>query len=151
MASLQYFDYEGFGNRSKRDLNYSQAVRIGDRIEVSGQGSPTPICPTNYQLTPAGGWDRITEEFPEDLGVEFDQAFDNIEHALQQAGGKGLEQVYKLRIYITEPLENYLEHFVRVLKGRQAFKNHGPLATVVQVKGLYLTSRVEIEAEAYLG
>jgi enamine deaminase RidA (YjgF/YER057c/UK114 family) len=38
MSSLQYFDYEGFGARSKKDINYSQAVRIGDRIEISGQG-----------------------------------------------------------------------------------------------------------------
>jgi hypothetical protein len=38
MSSLQYFDYEGFGERSKRDLNYSQAVRIENRIEISGQG-----------------------------------------------------------------------------------------------------------------
>lgn len=102
-------------------------------------------------LTLAGGWDRLTEEFPEDLEAEFDQAFDNVEHALQQAGGKGLEQVYKLRVYITEPLEDCLEHFARILKGRPAFKNHGPLITVVQVKGLFKTSRVEIEAEAYLG
>jgi hypothetical protein len=46
MASLQYFDYEGFGDRSKRDLNYSQAVRIGDKIEVSGQGPPLPFSRT---------------------------------------------------------------------------------------------------------
>ena len=39
MSHLQYFDYEGFGDNMKRDLNYSQAVRIGDRIEVSGQGT----------------------------------------------------------------------------------------------------------------
>jgi hypothetical protein len=39
MSHLQYFDYPGFGERSKRDLNYSQAVRIDNRIEISGQGS----------------------------------------------------------------------------------------------------------------
>lgn len=38
MSHLQYFDYEGFGDRSKRDINYSQAVRIDNRIELSGQG-----------------------------------------------------------------------------------------------------------------
>jgi enamine deaminase RidA (YjgF/YER057c/UK114 family) len=41
MSHLQYFDYPGFGERSKRDLNYSQAVRIDNRIEVSGQGTFT--------------------------------------------------------------------------------------------------------------
>ena len=38
MSHLQYFDYEGFGERSKREINYSQAVRIDNRIEISGQG-----------------------------------------------------------------------------------------------------------------
>lgn len=39
MSHLQYFDYEGaFADRSRREINYSQAVRIDNRIEVSGQG-----------------------------------------------------------------------------------------------------------------
>ena len=98
-----------------------------------------------------GGWDRITEEYPEDVGAEVDQTFENIEHALHKAGGTGLDQVYKLRVYITEPMEMYFEALVRNLKGRPGFKHHGPLLTVVQVKSLYKTMRIEIEAEAYLG
>jgi hypothetical protein len=38
MSSLKYFDYEGFGERHKKEINYSQAVRIDNRIEISGQG-----------------------------------------------------------------------------------------------------------------
>ncbi|EAT82191.1 hypothetical protein SNOG_10797 [Parastagonospora nodorum SN15] len=38
MSSLQYFDYEGFGERSKQNLNYSQAVRLPNTIHISGQG-----------------------------------------------------------------------------------------------------------------
>lgn len=39
MSHLQYFNYEGaFAERSKREFNYSQVVRIDNRIEVSGQG-----------------------------------------------------------------------------------------------------------------
>jgi enamine deaminase RidA (YjgF/YER057c/UK114 family) len=104
-----------------------------------------------YLLTKEGGWDRITEEFPEDLGTEVNQAFDNVEHALQHAGGTGLDQVYKLRIYITEPMEGYFEPLIRNLKERPGFKNHGPLLTVVVVKALYMNMRLEIEAEAHLG
>ncbi|KAF2628369.1 YjgF-like protein [Macroventuria anomochaeta] len=133
MSHLQYFDYQGFGERSKRELNYSQAVRIDNRIEISGQG----------------GWDRLTEDYPESISDEVDHAFDNVEHALQQAGGKGLEQVYKLRIYITVPLDEIVEPIVRNLKER--FKAHGPLLTVVQVAALYKIMRIEIEAEAHLG
>lgn len=39
MAHLHYFDYPGFGERSKTVFNYSQAVRIDNRIEISGQGN----------------------------------------------------------------------------------------------------------------
>ncbi|KAG9200989.1 hypothetical protein B5807_03389 [Epicoccum nigrum] len=133
MSHLQYFDYEGFGDNMKRNLNYSQAVRIGDRIEVSGQG----------------GWDRLTEEISESLPEEVDRAFDNVEYAIQQAGGKGLDQVYKLRFYITVPIEEIMEPVVRNMKER--FKTHGPLLTCVQVTALYKTMKVEIEAEAHLG
>ncbi|KAL6711410.1 hypothetical protein ACN47E_004344 [Coniothyrium glycines] len=133
MSHLQYFDYAGFGERSKRELNYSQCVRVDNRIEVSGQG----------------GWDRITETFPEDLAKEVDQAFDNVGYAVKQAGGTGWEQIYKLRIYITVSMDEVFEPLVRNLKAR--FPNHGPIMTVVQVKGLYSIMRLEIEAEAHLG
>lgn len=38
MSHLQYFSYKGFGEHMRDVLSYSQAVRIGDRIEISGQG-----------------------------------------------------------------------------------------------------------------
>lgn len=39
MSHLKYFDYKGaFAERSKKEINYSQAVRIDNRVEVSGQG-----------------------------------------------------------------------------------------------------------------
>jgi enamine deaminase RidA (YjgF/YER057c/UK114 family) len=93
----------------------------------------------------------MTEEYPEDLGEEIDRAFDNVDHALRQAGGTGLDQVYKLRIYITGPMDEYFEHLIRHLKGGKGFEKHGPLLTVVQVKALFTIMRIEIEAEAYLG
>ncbi|KAH7092028.1 Endoribonuclease L-PSP/chorismate mutase-like protein [Paraphoma chrysanthemicola] len=133
MSNLTYSIYEGFGERSKQHFNYSQAVRIGNHIEVSGQG----------------GWDRTTDKCPEDLGVEVDQTFDNIEHALKKAGGTGLDQVYKLRYYITGSMDEFAGPVERVMKER--FKNHSPLLTIVQVVSLFGNMRVEIEAEAYVG
>ncbi|KAJ4993211.1 l-psp endoribonuclease family protein [Stagonosporopsis vannaccii] len=133
MSHLQYFDYEGFGQRSKRDINYSQVARIDNRIEISGQG----------------GWNRLTEEIPASLSKEVDQVFDNVEHALKIAGGKSLNQVYKVRFYITVPLDEIVEHIVRNMKER--FKAHGPLLTCVQVVALYKEMRIEMEAEAHLG
>ena len=62
MSHLQYFDYPGFGERSKRDLNYSQAVRIDNRIEVSGQGTSTPLDMLSYS-------DRLRWLGPYDGGI----------------------------------------------------------------------------------
>lgn len=41
MASLKYYNYPGVGEQNKENHWYSQAVRIGDRIECSGQGMST--------------------------------------------------------------------------------------------------------------
>jgi hypothetical protein len=41
MSHLQYFNYDGWGQKANRDFYYSQAVRIGDRIECAGQGMYT--------------------------------------------------------------------------------------------------------------
>ena len=38
MSHLQYYNYEGVGEKNKEKYWYSQAVRIGDRIECAGQG-----------------------------------------------------------------------------------------------------------------
>lgn len=149
MSHLQYFDYEGaFAERSKREINYSQAVRIDNRIEVSGQGTLRREVTHGSYLQSIGGWNRFTEEIPESISDEVAQAFDNVEYAVQLAGGK-MEQVYRVRFYITVPLDDIVEHLVRNMKER--FKGHGPLLTCVQVVALYKTMRVEIEAEAHLG
>lgn len=100
-------------------------------------------------LTSSGGWDRISEEIPGSLSKEVDQTFDNVEHALKLAGGKSLDQVYRVRFYITVPLEEIIEHLIRNMKER--FRAHGPLLTCVQVVALYKTMKIEMEAEAHLG
>jgi hypothetical protein len=38
MSSLKYSVYPGAGEFLSKVLYYKQAVRIGDRIEISGQG-----------------------------------------------------------------------------------------------------------------
>ena len=38
MSHLTYSVYEGEGEYLSNFLRYSQAVRVGDRIEISGQG-----------------------------------------------------------------------------------------------------------------
>lgn len=57
MAHLHYFTYKGVGEK------YSQAVKIGDLIDCSGQG----------------GWDPETDAISTDLETEITQAFKNVE------------------------------------------------------------------------
>lgn len=38
MSTLRYYAYPGAGEWAAQHLGYNQAVRVGDRIELSGQG-----------------------------------------------------------------------------------------------------------------
>ncbi len=69
MTKPEFFVTPGYGDRQLADLHYSQAVRIGDRVEISGQG----------------GWDDDFN-FPATLHGEIERAFDNVERTLVVAG-----------------------------------------------------------------
>lgn len=69
MSKPEFFATPGYGEKQLKNLHYSQAVRIGDRIETSGQG----------------GWDDDFN-FPESLQDEIVRAFDNVERTLATAG-----------------------------------------------------------------
>ncbi|KAF2813748.1 endoribonuclease-like protein L-psp [Mytilinidion resinicola] len=134
MSHLQYSDYEGYGDRARKEVHYSQAVRYGSIIEISGQG----------------GWDRISEAIPALEGPQIDQAFANVEHTLQKAGGKGWSQVYKVRCYVVKMDTLESGHIVRNL--RKYCPDHQPILTVVGVESLALKDmRIEIEVAAHLG
>ncbi|KAI5475879.1 hypothetical protein MNV49_000761 [Pseudohyphozyma bogoriensis] len=80
MSHLQYYAYPGVGETNVQLHGYSQAVRIGDRIECAGQG----------------GWDPATGEFNTEINAQIDQAFKNVDLNLKDAGGKGWSQVYRV-------------------------------------------------------
>ena len=69
MTEIQFFATPGYGDTMLASRHYHQAVRIGDRVEISGQG----------------GWDDEFN-FPEALEDEIVQAFDNVERTLATAG-----------------------------------------------------------------
>ncbi|KHO00393.1 Endoribonuclease L-PSP/chorismate mutase-like protein [Metarhizium album ARSEF 1941] len=132
MSHLQYFAYEKFGVRQREVAGYSQAVRVGDRIEVAGQG----------------GWDPDTGVFEKEINAQIDLAFCNVDRALRDAGGKGWDQVYRINSYHLPLNREAEEAMVRNFK--KWMPNHQPLWTCVGVARLAEDDmRVEIEVSAH--
>lgn len=132
MSHLQYYAYKGVGERNRKTYRYSQAVRVGDRIECAGQG----------------GWNPETGEYFKETNAQIDQAFKNVDLALKDAGGKGWSQVFRVNSYHL-PLNNEaLEAMVRNFA--QWMPDHQPIWTTVGVQRLGEDDmRVEIEVVAH--
>ncbi|KAH7121402.1 endoribonuclease L-PSP, partial [Dactylonectria macrodidyma] len=121
ISDLKYFSYDGFGKFALDNYGYNQAVRVGDRIEISGQG----------------GWDPDSAP-----------AFFNIDHAMKSAGGKRMSQVFRITSYHpnlrSEALGSVKENLERW------FPNYKPIWTAVGVEKLVFEEMlVEIETIAY--
>ncbi|CZT25000.1 related to L-PSP endoribonuclease family protein [Ramularia collo-cygni] len=128
MSHLTYFAYPGIGERIRKEQHMSQAVRIGDVIEIAGQG----------------GWHPLDSTWPETPSAHIDQAFSNVDFCLKDAGGKGWSQVYKVRCYYLDPA--CFADVVRNLK--MHCPDHEPVFTAIQVAGLAFPE-MQIELEAY--
>ncbi|KAF4943456.1 hypothetical protein FSARC_14914 [Fusarium sarcochroum] len=132
MSHLKYYAYDGVGVRNKQKFKYSQAVRVGDKIECAGQG----------------GWDPETGEFYKEINAQIDQAFRNVELNLRDAGGKGWMQVYRVNSYHVPINDEALEAMVRNFK--HYMPDHEPIWTCVGVTRLGEDDmRVEIEVVAH--
>ncbi|KAL7794929.1 Endoribonuclease L-PSP/chorismate mutase-like protein [Trichoderma afarasin] len=132
MSHLKYYSYEGVGVRNREIFSYSQAVRVGDRIECAGQG----------------GWDPKTGAYQKDLNAQIDQAFANVEIALKDAGGKGWSQVYRINTYHVPISNESLEAVTRNI--RQYMPGHQPIWTAVGVARLAEDDMlIEIEVVAH--
>ncbi|CAM1502491.1 Fc.00g044750.m01.CDS01 [Cosmosporella sp. VM-42] len=134
MSHLKYYAYPGAGEWARDNIGYSQAVRVGDRVECSGQGG--------WKFTEAG------IAFPKDLNEEIDQAFRNVETALKDAGGKGWSQVFRVNSYHTvltpEVTVRMVENF------RKWMPDHKPIWTEIGVAKLGADGmNVEIEVSAH--
>ncbi|KAK0620036.1 Endoribonuclease L-PSP/chorismate mutase-like protein [Immersiella caudata] len=138
-SAVEFFTYDGFGQYQRDNLWYTQVARVGDRIEISGQG----------------GWDPKTGALKQDL-EEIDQAFENVELTLRIAGGKGWSQVFKVITYVQSPYfanETYMIHVVENMK--KWLPDVQPLWTAVGVTdlgaGLVADMKIEVEVVAYIG
>ena len=117
------------GSPFEPTIGFSRAVRVGDRVLVSGTGSvwPDGSCPA-------------------DPGEQARRCFAIIAAALAEAGGQ-LTDVVRTRMYLADVTA---AEAVGAAHG-EIFAGIGPAATMVVVAGL-LDPRwmVEIEAEAVL-
>ena len=111
--------------------SYSQAVRVGDTVYMSGQ---IPLDPATMQLV-AG-----------DIHAEIRRVFDNLAAVAKEAGGS-LAQAVKLTVYLTD-----MTLFAAVSEVMTAyFSAPYPARVTVGVAQLPRGARVEIEGILHLG
>jgi 2-iminobutanoate/2-iminopropanoate deaminase len=109
---------------------YSQAVRAGNLLFISGQ---TSVNPADGKVVPGGP------------GAEAAQCLKNI-RAILKAAGAGMENVVKVTIFLTD-----MAHFAAVNEAyAAAFAAPFPARACVAVRALPLGCLVEIEAVALL-
>lgn len=117
------------GSPYEQTIGFSRAVRVGDRVLVSGTA---PIWPD-------GSCDPDAE-------AQADRCFEIIFVALAQAGADATH-VVRTRMYLTDPSD---AEAVGRAHGRH-FATTQPAATMVVVAGLLRPEwKVEIEAEAVI-
>ena len=130
MNKPKFFVTPGYGEYMLDNFRYLQAVRIGDRVEISGQG----------------GWDDALQ-FPEAIADEIAQAFRNIERTLATAGA-GWEHVVHVNSYhvggfppeVNDAMVKLFRHYM---------PDRAPIWTEVGVASLALPKmRVEIRVTA---
>lgn len=116
----------------RNDNPYSQGVRAGDTVYVSGYG---PIDP------------ETDESIKDDMQAQTQQILDNIAATVKEAGGEGLDDVVKVTVYLTD-LDDY--NRVNEAYGEQ-FSGDPPARVCVEVSRLPDDVHVEMDAIAYLG
>jgi enamine deaminase RidA (YjgF/YER057c/UK114 family) len=131
MSKPEFFVTPGYGERQLRTFHYSQAVKIGNRVETSGQG----------------GWND-NWEFPESLTAEIAQAFRNVERTLASAGAAWQHVIQVNSYHVGFPDEvnqTMTERF------RHYMPDHAPIWTALGVAALGDPKmRVEIRVTAIL-
>ena len=110
---------------------YSQAVRAGDTVYLSGQ---IPLDPQTMQLVTG------------DIDAEIRRVFDNLKAVAEAAGGS-LANTVKVNVFLTD-----LAHFARVNEIMAAYCSQPyPARAAIGVAQLPRGARVEIECVLYLG
>ncbi len=110
---------------------YSQAVRVGDTVYLSGQ---IPLEPGTMALVEG------------DMAAQIRRVFDNLSAVANAAGG-GLDDIVKLNIYLTD-----LSHFALVNEAMsEHFREPYPARAALGVAALPKGAAVEMDAIMVLG
>jgi reactive intermediate/imine deaminase len=110
---------------------YSQAVRAGDTIYLSGQ---IPLDPKTMQMVSG------------DIETEIRRVFDNL-RAVAEAAGSSLANAVKVNVYLTD-----LAHFAKVNEIMASYCTQPfPARAAVGVAQLPRGARVEIECVLHVG
>ena len=105
---------------------YSQAVRAGDTVYLSGQ---IPLDPATGELVQG------------DISLQTRRVFDNLQAVCEAAGGS-LDQVLRVGIYVMD-----LADFAQVnAVMAEYFQAPYPARSTIQVAGLPRGARVEVDA-----
>ena len=118
------------GSSFERDIGYSRAVVVGDRVFVSG----------------TTGFDYVTMTISDDIAEQAAQCLRNIETALAQAGAS-MRDVVRVR-YI---LPNAADFPATWPVLRAAFGEIRPAATMFEAKLADPRMKIEIEVDAIIG
>ncbi|WP_274425197.1 RidA family protein [Chelativorans sp. YIM 93263] len=130
MEKPEFIVTPGFGETFRNNLHFSTAVRIGNRVETSGQG----------------GWNHDLD-IPEAIEDEIATAFNNIALVLAQAGASWRQVVHVNTYHVGgfPPLVN--ETIVRLY--RHHMPDHAPIWTQLGVEALGLPAmRFEMRVTA---
>lgn len=114
-----------------RSAEYAQAVRLGDRVEISGQG----------------GWTG-SHAYPPTVPAEYARAFDNVESVLRGAGASW-DDVIAVQSFHVGPHED-----VGPMMGaefRRRMPSHTPIWTGVGVPMLGPDMHIEVRVTAVVG
>ncbi|MFD4671922.1 Rid family hydrolase [Lentzea sp. NPDC058450] len=132
MSKPEFFATPGYGDTQLKNMRYSQAVRIGDRVEISGQG----------------GWDDEFE-FPASLEDEIVRAFENVERTLVAAGSTWAEVVHVNSYHVLGD-DSFDEHNrIMVEQFRERMGERAPIWTESGVTALgHPKMRIEIRVTA---
>lgn len=130
MDHPMFFVTPGYGAKLRDLLHYSQAMKIGTRVETSGQG----------------GWNDDLE-IPTALEQEIAQAFRNVERTLNTAGATWNDVVHVNSYHVggfppevNQAMARWYRHYM---------PNHAPIWTQLGVAALGLPDmRIEIRVTA---